>query len=1422
MIKLKLSFGKDEVDQELDIEKGELLKAAVERTCQRVPRKEEQKLSDIFNVVVNGNIIEPEFWEVVNLEPTDVILIAPKIKDGDAGQLFKQALLIVVTVVASYFLTPAGGATLASSLAVAGVTIGATLLLNALIPPPVPDLGGLGDNSIDQSQMYSISGQSNQAKQLGVVPKVYGTHRVFPTVAANPYIELAVDPLTGEVIQYLVAIYDFGLGTPQISEIQIGDTPLTTDDFKDFEYYLVDLNLPDEVDQDEFDTGLRSDFKLYKGDRHSDPLGVALIDGGEVVRNSAENTDGVEQEIILDFVCPAGLFGYSSGGTKGDRAINLTIEFAEVGTSDWKAWNDGTQVLRYKGVGGTDFTDFTSHPVPLLLDHPLYSTYYVSNFGMSQVHKAREDLNIFPIYMGYHTSFILVPKPDVFFGEKWQWQVGSSVYGAGEFMGVISAVTDLGPTYPNWMRVDVGTQITGKTNLHAYDLVQHQSIPSITPPVTPYYTTSPYATLQSTSHVPGAGRILGSSTTAVYGSFRFTPKNPGQYKVRVRRISTQGDFTFQTGDDLTWAGITTAFHKAPITTDKRHVFMEVRIKATDQLNGNIQNLSAIAAQPLQIYDPDTQTWARDLTKNPAWVFVDLLTGEVNKKAVTKERLDLDSIIEWRDYCDQVPTAPPGQTFTYERFLCNFILDYTTTLQEVIGQVCSGAQASLNLIDGKYGILIDKFKDVPVQIFTPRNSTNFSSTRFYSTQPDALKVKFVDPNMNWNVNEVVVYDNGFDELTAVEFEEITSFACTNVEQAWRFGRYMMAQNKLRQETITIQVDFENLICTRGDYVQLTQDVMQVGGRPARVKSVAGSTITIDDGLDIGDIAVGYTYRNPAGEFFTSTCTPTGPRTFVLAGAIPAVGDLIVIGEVGKLTIDCIVKAISPNDDMSASITLVERANEIFDYESTNAVPTYDPQFSMTSNPDFTPPAAVEDLTLTANTQECAQTQSGYNYYAQVGWNTPTGSVYELFEIWVNDGRGYKALGTTINKYFKFTIDQTRLGIEHGVKVVAVSASGKKLQLIAMSEITFTPEEKSTPPSDVINFGMSITNQVLQLAWSQISDCDVAKYELRYSPEVNDIWEASVPLQVVDRNISSISVQARTGVYFIKALDFAGNKSTNAAQANTTIPNLFDLNIIEELNDSPGFAGLMEQAELFGEAVILSERVTGTVDTMQYYTDGYYNVTDIIDLGDIYSARLQSLIRADGYKFGEVMVEWDHLADVDHLSTAESDDWTVGAEYRATNEILAMSSWVHLYSVAHLNEGLGQGFTDWRPIPTIGDATGRVFQFRIHLQSITPNVTPRLFDATIKIDMPDRSDSFENQVSSASDWVTITYESKFNGPGTSPNIQISIDNGATGDYYTFGAKTLEGFQIKFFNSVGAQVVRQFDVVAKGFGKRHTVTL
>lgn len=1433
MIKLRLSaFTSESSDRDIAFQENENLKQLMLRALSSV-NLEDEKYFEYFQVLVNGLRVEKDFWEYTVINEKDVVLIAPLIKGGSFGQIFKQIAVIAAVVVVSAY-TGGGGLGFAglgfSGAAVAGFTaaaaIGTTLLLNALIPPPVPggfDIGGGLDNSLGTSQMYTITSQGNSSKKFGKVPKVYGTHRMFPTVAVNPYTEIETDPSTGDLVQYLYAVYDFGFGPLDINDIRIGDTPITQ--YSDITYNLVDLNKP-AVSEGYWDDVLRNSFTFYKGDSEQDNTSVIInanqddngaLEDYQVTRNAAQNPNNYKQEIILTFLNPNGLIAYGTNGESTSRTIELDIQFSKVGENVWKNFNDLSWVETFSVVGGDQTQgDISVALLPFTDPYFPYIPFEEDEIWRYQTQLRDQDLIKIYTLQRYGwpagTNYIVLEDGVV--------NVGQALFYKGRVLGTVTSIEAYSSGYSKYnLSSPFSEALILFTRVHLVTWLG-SNIVDDTYPVFPETDLS----VNNKIFIKNAGRALITrrDNGQVYSTVKFSPRETGEFKVRITRVRTTSAYTYQTLDNLALSSLVTRYDRQPIFTDKRHVFLELKIRATNQLNGSISNLSAVCSSVLDVYDPDTETWSKQITSNPAWVYADLITGEVNKRSLTKDRLHLDSLVEWAEFCDEIPDAPTGQTFQTPRFRCNFILDFETTLQQLIGQVANAAQASLNIIDGKYGVLIDKRRTTPVQIFTPRNSSGFSSTRNYSTRPHALKIRYIDPTATWEIAEKIVYDDGYNFDNATEFEELSSFACTDPDQAWRFGRYMIAQNKLRQETISINVDFEYLVCTRGDFVQITQDVMKVGGTPARVISVGptvdnpswpSNRIQIDEGLETTVGSYGYVSRTVNG-IQNSTLTVINSDTFDLAGPLPSVGDLIVIGITGQVVFDCIVKSITPNEDLTASLTLVEKADAIYDAESSDTIPDYSPQISITQDTEFLPPSEVRNLAVIANSWLCGA--NAFEYYITIDWDEPAGSAFEYFEIYVDDGRGYNIIDTTRDSKYTYFVDGTRLGLEHNFKILAVSSTGKKLDLGSITSVAATPLEKTTRPLNIASLGTNITGEVLQLDWEPIDDC-ISEYLIRYSPTLTGTWESSIPLLRTDKNTTLASTQARTGTYLIKAVDFNQNESQNATVAITTIPELTNLNVIQEITDFPALTGVKDQVTKNGNTLLIKNKVVGTTTTNEFYSYGYYYYSQFLDLGDIFTVRLQSLIQAEGYTVDDIMSNWVTLSSVTALANSRYSEWDVQTEYRTTDSYNVMADWTTLSSIDPISEGVQDNWTPWRRF-SMGDGTGRIFQFRLKLISNKASVSPRVFDGTIKADMPDRIVSFENLNATPSGYV-VTYNPAFKGPTPSPSVQITMENGQTGDYWEFDYKTLDGFKVIFYDSTGTPVSRTFDTQIKGFGRKST---
>jgi hypothetical protein len=196
----------------------------------------------------------------------------------------------------------------------------------------------------------------------------------------------------------------------------------------------------------------------------------------------------------------------------------------------------------------------------------------------------------------------------------------------------------------------------------------------------------------------------------------------------------------------------------------------------------------------------------------------------------------------------------------------------------------------------------------------------------------------------------------------------------------------------------------------------------------------------------------------------------------------------------------------------------------------------------------------------------------------------------------------------------------------------------------------------------------------------------------------------------------------------------------------------------------------------------------------------------------------LIQAEGYSEGDLMSNWVTLDAVPLLASTLFSEWAIETQYRSTENLNVIADWTTLDSIVLLNEGAAENFSEWRSF-YMGDATARIFQFRLRLLSNKPTVTPRVFDATIRADMPDRSEAYNNLVVDAVDGLEVLYSPSFKGPGTSPNIQVTLEDAESGDYWSFDYRTLDGFLIRVFDRDDVQVERTIDVHVRGYGRKYT---
>lgn len=330
--------------------------------------------------------------------------------------------------------------------------------------------------------------------------------------------------------------------------------------------------------------------------------------------------------------------------------------------------------------------------------------------------------------------------------------------------------------------------------------------------------------------------VSGSRFTPFVYEARFTPPDATkQYEVRTRVIkSANPDLIDQ--DQTVWSMLRTIQASAPVTKPGL-CLVALRIKATNQLNGTLDQFNCLAESILP--DWTGSAWLERPTSNPASIYRNILQGSANARPLPDSRVDLTRLAAFHESC-----TAQGWSF-------NANIDYRSTVYELSRDVLAAGRASLHQQDGKFTVVEDLAQPLPKQLITPRNSWGFRGTRVFSDLPHALKVRFVNPEKDWQQDERIVYADGYSEATASQFEALELTGITDPEQAWKLARYHLAVATLRPETYEVNLDVEHLVCSRGDLVLVQHDVPLFGLITGRIKAVTtdsygrATALTLDE-------------------------------------------------------------------------------------------------------------------------------------------------------------------------------------------------------------------------------------------------------------------------------------------------------------------------------------------------------------------------------------------------------------------------------------------------------------------------------------------------------------------------------------------------------------------------------------------------
>lgn len=896
--------------------------------------------------------------------------------------------------------------------------------------------------------------------------------------------------------------------------------------------------------------------------------------------------------------------------------------------------------------------------------------------------------------------------------------------------------------------------------------------------------------------------ITAQQSAALRKGLRWTVEK-GKYDVRVKRITKDNEDNDNLFDYSVWTALRTIRYQDPINK-KSLAVTALRIKATDQLNGVIDRFNGVVSAVIP--DWTGEEWIERETSNPASIYRHVLQGSANARPLSDSRIDLDKIQEWHENC-----ADNEREF-------NAVIDYDTSVREVLHDIASAGRASPSFIDGKWGVIEDKIRTAPVQHFTPRNSFDFKGEKIFDDLPQGLRVRFINREKGWVQDERLVFDDGYNQETASKYETLDLTGVTDSDQAWRDGRYHLATARLRPETYSFYTDIEHIVCTRGDLIRFTHDVPMFGLMSARVNEIIAdesgiSGVVIDAEIEMEE---GKSYcarfRKSDGESLeVSLVNASSEKTcvleflYVLADDCGiAVGDLLMFGEEGEESAALIVKSIKPQGDLKAKITCVAYNENIFKADSED-IPEFVSYIETTGSLERLPVPELKQIQSGLETV-IKHTDGSITSRILITLVPPSNIGYDLnisVKIKTSDETVYRN-ATTISRYDReVSVTDIDEGEAYDIQLRYYDNSGTMSAPLNISN--YRVEGTTSLPSDVQSLNMSVLGDNVYLSWEAVSDIDLSHYTLRFSSSVSGVtWGGAIDLVTsISKDATSISVPVMVGTYLLKAVDAGGRESANAVAVISDMAGIYSFNAVAELIENPSFVGEKDCTAVIDDVltligkddvddwVIFDDVVDSDIGESGIVSKGIYYFANDVDLGEVYTSRVTAEMDVVGTDVYDII---DTISVVDNIES-----WDNSLDPSLFNVVLQLRT-------SNDNEI----WSDWKNF-VVGDYCTRAYQFRAVLESYSTTIAPKISTLKVKVDMPDRVESQEDVISNVGG-ISVAFVKAFKAK---PALSITAQSMQSGDYYALDTITNSGFNICFYNSSGETISRSFDYIAKGYG-------
>lgn len=914
-----------------------------------------------LQVKLNGNVVDPEHFQTITLKKNDYLVLTPFVSGGNKQETAKivGTVLQIALLVVTY-----GGSAALSAGYQAAIMIGGTLIIQgirqAILAGSEGDTASQKNTELSASQNHSIDSSGNEKRYNRPMMMIFGETRVFPDHNANAYYISSVGPtkpISNAGGEYVALGFEtIGTNLNQAgafgTNIAFGaDAPIIINGVahtfrSEIENGVYNIN-PADVKYRIASSGRLIVAKLLSPDAEWESLGSALRI--QLATSGAPPT--YYADVRFSYSVITGPIGSPYFGKAAPSRHLRAWAAALPGQPDYPPPIFIDTKVGATGYHGTFSVARHSWRAETLISSTVDILKQTFNYGLGDITISDSRIGQTSVSDYHDVTDTLTNKNNwiTFIDQNMKSDTMSKLNTDKTSSGKSCWTTRRSPKRVNRITMNLTGRVYNRHNnligALSFDIaVQYKLIASAEWLDISTFNTFVASTVSTSNVTTGVCNFNALNLNDYRGVIDlFVPI--GQYDYRVRLVHRD----YQNKDETLEISIPNIRYNQIDNSDyTAQNLYGLSIRASEQINGTVERINALAQAKCFKYDGVADTYSWDYTDNPADWFLyfakGLYTNNVTQNvaglgklffgydddnlnrifggAYKDSEIDIEKIKSWAMFC------------TANNLKIGGVQKEGLSILKMLNKIANLGRGSASILNGKLTVVYEDPNQAVVAMITGSNIIKDTFTVQYNSSidlPDKIICTFTDKNNDYNIGTVEALSPFFavHDRQPKEFK-VDLWGVTDSVQAQRECNLLAAKQIYQRRKIGFEMDIEGLFITRGDVVYLSHDLTQwdfsgrilnfdivgvlvLGARLSRainnctvinIRQPNGSmneyNITVSaDGLNITFVTP-YNIEDASNNFAESSCNPLSmfensvPEDFIfIAGPLATTGKKIKI-------------------------------------------------------------------------------------------------------------------------------------------------------------------------------------------------------------------------------------------------------------------------------------------------------------------------------------------------------------------------------------------------------------------------------------------------------------------------------------------------------------------------------------------------